>query len=327
MKAMNYLLSLVLITFLFGVPTSSFAQKSCKVDKKWAKTIKAKNKRAIKILAIGNSFSEDAIENYLFEIGQAEGVDLIIGNMFIGGCSLEQHWNNIKDDRSAYEYRKVGLDGKLVNTNGVSVKSALHDEDWDFVTIQQASPSSGLYDTYVDFLPPILAYFKQELNMKKANLAFHQTWAYAKDSGHGGFANYHKNQYEMYAKIVNASTQASYENGLYNIIPAGTAIQNARTSYMGDTFCKDGFHLDVKKGRFTAACTWFAHLFQVDARDLKYTPDFLTPYESKVLKTAVYEAVRQPQRITILTDFLEEQKLLSFSYSNFPSFVWTTIAS
>ena len=41
--------------------------------------------RTIKILAIGNSFSEDAIEQYLHEIADADGIETIIGNLLIGG--------------------------------------------------------------------------------------------------------------------------------------------------------------------------------------------------------------------------------------------------
>lgn len=48
------------------------------------------NNDTIKVLAIGNSFSQDAVEQYLHELGEAEGITMIIGNMFIGGCSLER---------------------------------------------------------------------------------------------------------------------------------------------------------------------------------------------------------------------------------------------
>ena len=47
------------------------------------------NNDTIKVLAIGNSFSQDAVEQYLHELGEAEGITMIIGNMFIGGCSLD----------------------------------------------------------------------------------------------------------------------------------------------------------------------------------------------------------------------------------------------
>ena len=57
--------------------------------------------RTIRVLAIGNSFSEDAVEQYLYELGQDAGVDFVIGNLYIGGCPLQRHWNNVENDAPA----------------------------------------------------------------------------------------------------------------------------------------------------------------------------------------------------------------------------------
>ena len=45
------------------------------------------NAKVIKVLAIGNSFSQDAVEQYLYELAAAQGDSLVIGNAYIGGCS------------------------------------------------------------------------------------------------------------------------------------------------------------------------------------------------------------------------------------------------
>ena len=45
----------------------------------------------VKILAIGNSFSEDAIEQNLNELASAAEYSTIIGNLFSPGGSLERH--------------------------------------------------------------------------------------------------------------------------------------------------------------------------------------------------------------------------------------------
>lgn len=42
-----------------------------------------------------------------------------------------------------------------------------------------------------------------------------------------------------------------------NTAAAGTAIQNGRQSWLGDTFNSDGNHLNTTYGCYTAACTWF----------------------------------------------------------------------
>lgn len=47
------------------------------------------NNDTIKVLAIGNSFSQDAVEQYLHELGEAEGITMIIAICL----SEDVHWN------------------------------------------------------------------------------------------------------------------------------------------------------------------------------------------------------------------------------------------
>ena len=93
------------------------------------KTDESNDDSVIKILAIGNSFSQDAIETYLYELADADNIKVIIGNLYIGGASLELHWNNAKDDKAAYQYRKIDVTGTKTNTPETSIESALADED------------------------------------------------------------------------------------------------------------------------------------------------------------------------------------------------------
>ena len=65
------------------------------------------NAKLIKVLAIGNSFSQDAVEQYLFELAKSQGDSLVIGNAYIGGCSIERHYTNLLGDSALYDYRKV----------------------------------------------------------------------------------------------------------------------------------------------------------------------------------------------------------------------------
>ena len=56
--------------------------------------------KELKVLAIGNSFSVDAVEQNLYELAKANGDRIVIGNMHIGGCSLERHYLNLKIGRA-----------------------------------------------------------------------------------------------------------------------------------------------------------------------------------------------------------------------------------
>ena len=68
------------------------------------------------VLCIGNSFSQDATR-YLHQVS---GESLFVRNLYIGGCSLERHYNNIVEDRADYEYQKNGRCLKMI-----SIKEAL----------------------------------------------------------------------------------------------------------------------------------------------------------------------------------------------------------
>ena len=256
--------------------------------------------KTVRILAIGNSFSQDAVEQYLHELADAEGISTIIGNMFIGGCSLERHVKNARENAPAYAYRKIGTDGKKREKGKMSLETVLADEDWDYVSLQQASPFSGMYETYEASLPELIEYVKARLP-KKTKLMLHQTWAYASTSRHSGFKNYNCNQLTMYQAIVDAVKKAAKANKIKIVIPSGTAIQNARTSFIGDHLNRDGYHLDVKIGRYTAACTWFERIFKHNVVGNPYTPEGLDEARKAVAQKAAHAAVKHPYKVTDLS--------------------------
>ena len=131
------------------------------------------------ILCIGNSFSQDATR-YLHQISDEE---LYVRNLYIGGCSLETHWNNIVESNEIYEYQKNGRMRSMT-----SINKALTKKKWDYITIQQVSHDSGMPHTYEPFLTNILNYIREKC--PKAEIVFHRTWAYDDNSTHGGFVNY-----------------------------------------------------------------------------------------------------------------------------------------
>ena len=57
-----------------------------------------------KILAIGNSFSVDAMQ-HLWEILNGEGyTDFVLGNLYIGGCSIDGHKARIESGAADYTF-------------------------------------------------------------------------------------------------------------------------------------------------------------------------------------------------------------------------------
>lgn len=100
----------------------------------------------IKILAIGNSFSADAVEQELYGLFEAEGQKVIIGNLYIGGCPLEKHAANAASDAAAYSYRKI-TNGTMTKTPDTKMSEALADEDWTFISVQEGAGHHGYYNT------------------------------------------------------------------------------------------------------------------------------------------------------------------------------------
>ena len=210
----------------------------------------------MKLLSIGNSFSQDAQE-WLHQIAVANGVELETTNLMIGGCSLETHWNNMHSGEVAYYLEQNGRNMQRM----VSLEEGLALDTWDVVTVQQVSHYSGQPQTYVPYLTELVAYVREKC--PGAKIYFHQTWAYEIDSDHGGFAYYDRNQQEMYRRIGDCTAMACRLIDA-TVLPSGPVVQYLRENAPafdykngGLSLNRDGFHLSWDYGRYAAAATWF----------------------------------------------------------------------
>ncbi|MGO3653598.1 MAG: DUF4886 domain-containing protein [Sphingobacterium sp.] len=256
-----------------------------------------KDDDTMKVLAIGNSFSEDALEDYLHELATDAGKKMIIGNLYIGGAPLELHLKNAHNNLAAYSYRKIGLDGNKNTTKQVSIEQALADENWDYISLQQVSSYSGKYEVVMQSLPNLWTYIVAHVH-SDTRLVYHQTWAYQQDSNHDGFKNYQEDQLVMYDSIMSVTSRLDDTGDYAYVIPAGTAIQNGRTSSVGDHFTRDGYHLDLDIGRYTAALTWYGKLFDLNPNKTDYKPDQIDIKQAKIARDAARRAIRKPFKIS-----------------------------
>lgn len=255
----------------------------------------------VKILAIGNSFADDGIE-YLDEIAISAGKHIIVANTYIGGCSIQRHLDNARHDKHDYKYRK-NIDGKYTEEKGKGLLEALKDEEWDYIVFQQASSFAGQYSSYFPELKELMEYVKANATNPNVKYAMQQTWAYAKDSNHPGFFRYGKNQKAMYEDVVFSYDKAAQKQNISIVIPTGTAIQNGRSSSLGDTFCRDGYHLDLKYGRYTAACAWFETFFGESPIGITYRPEGVTDEQASIAQHAAHFAILRPTSVTDMSNF------------------------
>ena len=254
----------------------------------------------IYILAIGNSFSADAVEQNLYDLAKEAGFNVVIGNAIRGGYNLRLHWEAVKDGSNIYEYRKV-VNGVRSNKSDQLLSDILADEAWDYVTFQQVSQEAGLYQTFEPYLSNLIDYAKTLCPNPNVRLAYHIPWAYAQNATHPGFVNYDNDQIKMYEANLSA-TQTTLANHpeLSFVIPSGTAIQNARTSFLGDNLNRDGFHLNMGIGRYTAACTWLEAILGVNPIGMNFRPSNVDGILASIGQKAAHAAIDSPYAVTSL---------------------------
>ncbi|MBQ2732815.1 MAG: DUF4886 domain-containing protein [Clostridia bacterium] len=253
----------------------------------------------LKILAIGNSFSSDAMQ-YLYQIAADAGVkNIVLGNLYYGGCSLQQHLSFAISDNPVYKYYK-NTTGTWNLTEGFRMSQALADEKWDYITLQQTSKTCGLENSYGNTLTRLLDHV--EKNSGDAKLVWHMTWAYQQDSTHSAFPSYGKSQSKMYDMIIDCVKNCiEPEDRFALIIPCMTSIQNARTSFIGDNLTRDGYHLDYNIGRYIAGLTYYAAITGAPIDDIDFNPSTANITEDMlaVAKESVKNAIETPNAITL----------------------------
>lgn len=102
----------------------------------------------LRILGIGNSFTDDGMM-YLPELLEAAGIrNVVLGRLYIAGCSLERHCREYAGNAPAYIYYKSTSNRWETVSKKATLLDGIADERWDVVVLQQASGKSGIYPTY-----------------------------------------------------------------------------------------------------------------------------------------------------------------------------------
>lgn len=248
----------------------------------------------MKLLSIGNSFSQDA-HRWLYDVCKSAGKEIYNVNLYYGGCSLYGHWNFYAQNKAEYDYE---IKGEAIGK--ISLKEALMAEKWDIVTIQQVSTNSGKYETYQPFLNDLIDVVKTAC--PDAKLYVHKTWSYEFGFEREDFAlNYNSDQHIMYEQLCDANKKAAESIGA-DIIPSGDVIQYLRDNTKefdyengGLSLNRDGFHLTLDYGRYAAALTWYCRLFDGNVNDVDFIPVSNGEVDKRiidVIKNAVDTVIR-----------------------------------
>jgi hypothetical protein len=189
-----------------------------------------KDAKQLKVLMIGNSFSVCVLKE-MPQCAADASVVLDLASLYIGGCPLDKHWNNVEKSSDAnfkpysfsYSYASVKdqKDAPIAklgkNTN---IPQALKADKWDIVTIQQASPKSPFPETYEPFAKNLIATIRE--HAPQAEIVIQQTWSYSPYSTR--LSKWNMTSETMYTAVESAYAQLAARYGL-RIIPTGCAVE------------------------------------------------------------------------------------------------------
>lgn len=274
---------------LFKVGVKSYTCANC--GDSYEKTFPLEK---IKILSISNSYGKNALWE-LYSICKQEGVkEIDIAVMYIAGCSIDAHWENIQNNNAVYEVFRNN-NGSWESTVNRTVEELLSEGDWDIITTQNSSGLSGKTDGFKN-LNNVVNYIKDKCPNSK--ILWHMIWAYQNGSKWLD-TTYNNDENFMYKKIVEC-VKSEVEPKIEYIVPVGAAIMNARTSSLkDDVHLDDGSHLSEDFGYYVAAYTWYCYITGQSPYDTAFAAgSIISGDKLNIVLESAKNALENPYQIT-----------------------------
>ena len=125
------------------------------------------------------------------------------------------------------------------------------------------------------------------------------TWAYQKDCTHSSFPNYNSDQMTMYNSIISVTQKKIAANANFAlIIPSGTAVQNSRTSLLGDTITRDGYHMSYDYGRYLTGLMFIKTITGLSVDHITFVPSGVSELQRNIAVESVNNAADTPFAVT-----------------------------
>lgn len=228
------------------------------------------SKQELRVLDIGNSFSDDPIA-YLSRFAYADtAVDMsticFYSTVRSSGSykTFYDSWrgqDNQYSDGSGCSYRISKRFGELTqNITGSNrleqLHSAIKDCKWDVIMIHQVSSYSGEYETWEGYSDG--GYLTEFLRILKV----YQPQAMIGYLMPHAAYDQNNNTAQLWGEIATATKKIQANYAIDFIVPVATAIENLRASTLKNSsieygFSRDKHHLGYGLARYVAAATYF----------------------------------------------------------------------
>ena len=288
--------------------------------------------RPLKVLTLGHSLAVDS-GHMLNLVADAEGYDqpMEIATLYYSGCPLYKHVNYIKQNAGVYQLYVSSTttpDKPPVIIKGVTMKYGIEYADWDIIIMQGGVFEIGHDETYTDGkIQFIQDYVNQYKTNPNAVFGWHMPWAcptdntlrdqypYSPNTYYTSYEAFNDDRTTMYNAITGCvGNYITTDDSFIYLIPSGTAIENALSSYLEETdLHRDYVHVS-DLGRVISSYTWYCTLAGIDHLDeiqldaipkafLKSTADktqdrVLTESEKAIILESVNNALANPLQMT-----------------------------
>lgn len=200
----------------------------------------------LRVFIMGNSYTLD-VTAYLEDLIRAANINLdqlgIYAGIFNGGQLAD--WVSRYNYGSDVTLQKIA--GNIIMNETGSVKELLNQE-WDLIVLLQASNVSYDWSTFEKSLPELLSIIHENCINKDVKIAYQIPWGHTEDTAP-----------QELAGNIECTQKLMEEFEITDIIPIGTAVQNARNTSLNTPLylTRDNWHLCMGVGRYLAACTFF----------------------------------------------------------------------
>jgi len=272
--------------------------------------------KSIKILTLGNSYSNDAYE-WLYPILKSAGyTDVVLGHALNGGCNINNHWSNVDEDTendygAVYGESVNGARAPEIKSEAMTLRDiyihAIQKHEWDYVVIQHGPNHVEKRETY-SHLRDLLDFIKAHLKSDRTKFLYHMIWKYNDNVNGGSTAQFYDEILDITRNLVLCEPE------FVGVIPSVTMRQNMMSSYLTDKdISRDYGHMSLGLGRYALGLLWYAYITGGSIEDVKYRPSLedvrpvlLEKYSFDgvraeylpIVKEAIENALKSPYAIT-----------------------------
>lgn len=283
------------------------------------------NKSRLRILFIGNSFTQDATEHLPGILAAAGVKNVEMTRAYHGGYTLPEYNDHYSETNicARRDCPAGGAKWEGDNTLDSSLEEILESGTWDIVTLQEHTGKEVAW-SWPGSLQEALGGLVEKIHAAQPEHRPTICYLMAQTYGRGSsiLTTYYDNdRSKMFGLITDIVRKIQTQTCIDRVIPSGTMLENLRTTSInidnGMDLTRDSYHMDFGISRYAAACTVFESIIapstgktldgnsyrfdESSTEDKKYTTP-VTDANAPVAIRAAREACRNPFEVTNLSE-------------------------